>query len=129
MWEFLYEIQNADNLTDVDRIKIREIFRHYPSASEIRLWAVQESKKKRRFLEPEEPQPLDENIPDDIQRGPTTPTQRAQSINDAQTLLRYDNLDWSSGQRREISFILRHFPSDEGADAVSVERATFDGEV
>jgi hypothetical protein len=123
MWEFLNEVLIDGNLTDLDQTTIKEILRHYPNDAEIRQWAVQESKKKRRFLEPEYPQVLETEFPE-LMRGPTTPVQRAQVIQDAYILLRCGEVNWSENQRRQIPIILRHFPSDDGGDSVSVERIT-----
>ena len=97
-WEFLIELRDCDSLTDDQRKTVEEILLDYPSTAEIRQWAKDcelETPEKAitgPFLAPEEPRPYVDSgepaFPDDLERGPTTPQERAQALKDAQALFR-----------------------------------------
>ncbi len=125
-WEFLIELRDCDSLTDDQRKTVEEILLDYPSTAEIRQWAKDcelETPEKAitgPFLAPEEPRPYVDSgepaFPDDLERGPTTPQERAQALKDAQALFRQglagskkDNLP--ERLRAQIPYVLRHFPT------------------
>jgi hypothetical protein len=110
MWEFLWELQTADNLTLEEREKLGALLLHHPSGSEIKQWALQ-----RRSLEPEEKiaYPQECNVPDFCERGVITPQQRAKAMHEAFFWLRASNVQWTEKQRREKMYVLRHYPGFE----------------
>jgi hypothetical protein len=116
-WEFLWENQDAANLTESQQGQIKAILRHYPCGSEIKQWALDDSKSDlfSVMLEPEDPALLASqilpNVPDFVERGPTSPSQRTWAVSETYLLLRQGNVSWTPSQRREILYVLRHFPS------------------
>jgi hypothetical protein len=116
-WEFLWESQDATNLTESQQGQIKAILHHYPCGSEIKQWAMDDSMSDlfSVMLEPEDPKLLASqilpNVPDFVERGPTSPAQRTWAINEAYLLLRLGDMSWTPSQRREIKYVLRHFPS------------------
>lgn len=130
-WEFLIELRDCDSLTDDQRKTIEEILLNYPSVAEIKQWAIDredETPEAAIFgpvLAPEDPRscvdPQEPVIPDDIERGPTTPQERAQALKDAYEFFRLglagsgkDNLP--ERLRRQIPYVLRHFPTGHDID-------------
>lgn len=118
-WEFLIELQSSDNLTDKQRSTIEHILRHYPSGSEIKQWAKDCAGANEMFDPKILPEDLEafrsQNpaIPDAIPRGPTTPAERTVALLSAFQLFQFGLLDagnLTDIQKRQIPFVLRHFP-------------------
>lgn len=125
-WEFLLEMRDSDCLTDEQRANVEEILRHYPSGAEIKQWAREcgQSEGHSRFLGPDLAQEDEEPgaqypfpaITGIVARGPTTPEERAHALWLASEFFRFglagsknDNLP--ENLRRQIPFVLRHFPT------------------
>jgi hypothetical protein len=130
-WEFLIELRNCDSLTADQRRTVEAILLHYPSAAEIKQWALDcelgmpEVALLGQFLAPELPRPYvdpgEPVFPDDIERGQTTPQERVQALKDAYEFLRIgltgsrkDNLP--ELLRRQLPYVLRHFPAGHEID-------------
>jgi len=118
MHEFLYELQSAENLTETERAKLAAIVLHHPTGREISQWA-----SEKESLEPEDrtsAQPS--KVPDDWPDGPrlTSPAERAKAMLDAFHFLRYGAVKWTDLQRREIAYVLRHYPGSEHGELTSV---------
>lgn len=111
-WEFLWELQSAENLRPEHLEKVKVVLRHYPSTSEIAVWARE---LNGDWLEEEDynlsgPQ---SGIPLRVDRGPTTPLERHQSLVDASMLFHVDlrmagNL--TAEQKHSLLYVRRHFP-------------------
>lgn len=133
-WEFLLELRDSDYLTGEQRVTVENILRHYPSGAEIKQWAREcvQSEEHSMFLGPDLA-PEDEEPGVGVQypgtlassakfaRGPTTPKERAHALWLASEFFRFglagsknDNLP--ENLRRQIPFVLRHFPTS--ADVV-----------
>lgn len=125
-WEFLMELRASDCLTAEQRRTVDEILRHYPTGAEIKQWAkdceeespdtaiygsrLSPENLRSTYVDPQEPV-----IPDSIERGPTTPQERAYALRSADEFFRFGLL-WSKKDnlperlRRQIPYVLRHFP-------------------
>jgi len=124
-WEFLWELQSAENLTPEQTGKVHEILRHYPSTGEIEDWARAlehvefpgftevtgaqwiEAENHERDLT--EPQP---GIPLRVDRGPTTAQERLQALVMASELFKRLRIaaNLTAEQKRDLVYVLRHFP-------------------
>ncbi len=110
MWEFLWELQSAQNLTDEERETLDSILLGHPSGGEIKQWA-----QENRSLAPEEKRPSVEesNAPDVLKRGIISPQDRAKAMDKAFFWLRTSNVKWTEKQRRDKMYVLRHYPGYE----------------
>lgn len=121
-WEFLLEMRDSDCLTVEQRATVEKILRHYPSGLEIRQWALEcaQAADKSMFhgpgLAPEEPRtryPDEPNFVQSVERGPTTPQQRACALRQAFEFFRFGLIggaNLTEKLRRQIPYVLRHFP-------------------
>lgn len=118
-WEFLIELQSSDNLTDKQRSAIEQILRHYPSGAEIEQWAkdcASATDISGPMMVPEESGAIgsqDPAMPQSIPRGLTTPAERTLALLSAFAFLRVELLhadNLTDLQKREIPYVLRHFP-------------------
>lgn len=142
-WEFLLEMRDSDCLTEEQRVTVEKILRHYPSGAEIKQWALEcaqacdQSMFRVPDLAPEEPRhryPDDPVFVDSIERGPTTPWERAIALRQAFELIRFglsggENL--TEKLKRQIPYVLRHFPDIREIEhwaRSDGRRATKDGE-
>lgn len=125
-WEFLMELSASDCLTAEQRKTVDEILLHYPTGAEIKQWAKDCEKDSQETaiygwrLAPEKLRSayfdtVEPVIPDSIERGPTTPQERAYALRSAYEFFRFglmgskkDNLP--ERLRRQIPYVLRHFP-------------------
>lgn len=120
-WEFLLELRASDALTPEQRAAVDALLLHYPSRAEIRLWAEELSKEERLFgpmLEPEEAPNDEASVPDTIPRLPVSATDRAAVIIEAERFFKsLRGAGLPERLRRQIPYVLRHFPSAfEAAD-------------
>lgn len=111
-WEFLVELQAADNLSNAQKLQLENIVRHYPTNAEIEEWAMVDATS---HLGPEK-KPIQSRLPSTVQgmkRGPTTPSERMYALRLAEKFFR--NLqsapNISKEQIQEIPYVLRHFPN------------------
>lgn len=132
-WEFLLEMRDSDCLTDQQGTTLADILRHYPTGAEISQWALEcvqaadQSMLHAPELAPEEPRtgyPDEPVFAQTLDRGPTTPQERAQALRQAYEFFRYgpqgaNNL--TEKLSRQIPYVLRHFP--EGRDVEHWARA------
>ena len=120
-WEFLLELQAADNLLPDQRIAIDLILRHYPSSLEIAAWAAADSLGPHNFGPRLEPETIYGGAPPAMtiehqragKRGITSPSQRTNALMDAFKLFRAlqtNATNLAPEQRRQIPYVLRHFP-------------------
>jgi hypothetical protein len=118
MWEFLWELQFADNLISDERRKLYAILRCHPNGEEIKQWA-----SVGEGLEPEDPAPAKQSeAPDSVNRPPVSPVDRAKAMNDAYLLLRMSDIKWSDEQRRVKQYVLRHYPGFDHGELLSLIR-------
>jgi hypothetical protein len=123
-WEFLRELRDTADTKEEIRSQVTAILQHYPSSKEIRAKVEIEAKRPAgtRFmnqqLEPEDPRPDSQNDDEDTGRLPVSPVERSRALKSAYSLfmdLRMrDNL--SSHIKRQISYVLRHFPDSRDFD-------------
>jgi len=124
-WEFLWELQDATNLTPQQMEKVHEILRHYPSTSEIEDWAKAledvefpgftevtgghwiEAENHERDLTD-----VQEGVPLRVDRGPTTPPERLQALLRAAEFFRQLRFakNLTAEQKRDLTYAQRHFP-------------------
>lgn len=142
-WEFLLELRDSDCLTENQRASVEKILLHYPSGLEIRQWALEcalagdESMFHGPELAPEEPRtqyPHEPVFAQSLERGPTTPQERAIALRQAFELFRFGlsgggNL--TEKLRRQIPYVLRNFPDTREIEywaSTEERRASNDGE-
>lgn len=122
-WEFLLEMRDSHCLSGCQRASVEQILRHYPSGAEIKQWAREcaqasdESMFHEPELAPEEPKARFSNEPvfaQSIERGPTTPQERARALRQAYEFLRFGlsgSANLTVQLSNQIPYILRHFPN------------------
>jgi hypothetical protein len=120
-WEYLTELRDSSNLTQDQRLQIERIWRHYPTAAEIKRWALMDSLRVTDQhvstlckLEPEKESafarsPVSAEPPE---RGPTTPSERTRALRSAEQFFHEieDAPNLTETQRLQIPYVLRHFP-------------------
>lgn len=117
-WEYMMERRESDNLTVEQRYELDEILWHYPSAVEIKEWAIDCAGDGhfKWLLQPEEDKPCvsKTKVTSFLIRGLTEPHERAQAVRMAGLFVRAlrstDNL--RKEQKRQIEYVLRHFPAE-----------------
>lgn len=122
-WEFLWEMQSADNLSAELKAFVKRALEHYPSPEEIDAWArkgpvgIAQSPLYEQWLAPEPPDSTSTSgpsaAPTELDRSPVTPKQRMRSIFAASALL-HGHLciggQLTIEQRRRRTAVARHFP-------------------
>ena len=120
-WEFLIELQAADNLSPNQRTTIDAILRHYPSPPEIAAWAASDSLISHALGPSLEPETSAGAVPAAIllehgkvsERGPTSLSERTKALRDARQFfksLQSAATNLTPEQRRQIPYVLRHYP-------------------
>lgn len=111
-WEFLVELQEADNLNNDQKRQLENIVRHYPTNAEIEKWAEVDA---TAHLGPEK-KPIQSRLPltaQGMKRGPTTPSERTCALRLAEQFFRdlQSAPNTTANQIQEIPYVLRHFPN------------------
>ncbi len=127
-WEFLQELQAADNLTEQQQLAVKRILRHFPSAAEIKTWAASFQATPHDFpvpwLLPEDVETASSGSnsgPETVERGDASPGERMQSLLAAFEFFKFElqgnGANLNVEQRRQLQFVLRHFPRPSQIEA------------
>jgi hypothetical protein len=120
-WEFLLELQASDALTPDQRVQVGQLLLHYPSANDVKAWAaVKDTDSFENILGVEDDDVSRATVAQDIDRPPVTVEQYMLAIREAGLFFRElrgaGNLP--EAIRRQVPYVLRHFPQSFHTDAI-----------